>query len=700
MKRIIFLFAFIFVLAMSLASCELILPDGTLPDGVLPEGVLPDGILPDGILPDNSGTENNYDVEAAASYLYNSKLKDYEGKETPNDFELPAKVLRDNVTYTVTWITGNPKVTIKEGSTANFIAIDIPSSNDVAFEYKIIAIVKDPDGKTAVKEVTAKVPVIQAQVGVVDAPVAGVAYKLFLDQKTLERKLYALNTFKSGKLQVTNDAKNAPDYFVEVTTGGYYIYTEVNGVKQYLSVAKVAKPDNSGFYDNVVYTDAATSVWAYDTEFSVWYASIEAETFGLGAYSSNESMGISNISFFKDEAKKDGQYPAKFMTKEYAESLTPDVGVVGPEEPAADSTLTLAQATEFGLKFLHNTYSKNKYYIEGKITNIDNADYGNLIIADDNGGSLTIYGSFINGDKFGQSSNQPKIGDTVKLYGIIGQYSNKAQMKNADIVAINGAAVGGGSSNTPSDISVEDFLAQAFALTDNNSINGPFTFEGVVIGRSTDGYNNVIVALGGHNDKGIMMYKVTDERLVDGATVNFTAGSVKNYKGTIEFMNVTINSINGVAEDNSGADTPGSGSSATITLPDSYKATLDMMGSTNVVEITGDKSVYTANDLTYTNNKASSATANSNYTPTSYAARAYKGSTITLEYAAGFTTVVIVLDDYQSGQYLTAFDDMAITGATVARNNDTVIIVFAQSVTSFTTPELPSQARIETISVA
>jgi LPXTG-motif cell wall-anchored protein len=33
--------------------------------------------------------------------------------------------------------------------------------------------------------------------------------------------------------------------------------------------------------------------------------------------------------------------------------------------------------------------------------------------------------------------NKPVVGDTVKLYGIVGQYNGKPQMKNAWIVAIN-----------------------------------------------------------------------------------------------------------------------------------------------------------------------------------------------------------------------------------------------------------------------
>ena len=494
----------------------------------------------------NKDEGTKYDVEGAAGYLYTSQLKDMAGKETPNDFDLVAKVVRDGVTYTVTWTSDNANVTIGESSKgASFVTVNVPENNDTAFTYKLTATVKAPDDTTAVKEVTLTVPVVKAEEGVVKAPVEGVAYKLNINQKALERNIYALSTFKSGKLEATNDPKQATDYFVEVTDGGYYIYAMVSGAKKYLSFAKVPNP-NGGYYDNVVYTDEATSVWAYDSEYSVWYVTYEAATFGLGAYSTNEAFGVSGINFFRDEDKKDGQYPARFMTKEYAETLEPEEGVTGPEELPKDTLLTLAQASEFALKFLHNNYSDNKYYVEGKITNIDNSKgYGNLIIADDNGGSLTIYGSYINGVKYGDQDIELKVGDVVKVYGRLGQYNNVAQMKNGDVVLINGKEP----DKAPSvEITVEEFLAMAFALEVGAEQTGPFTFDGVVSGHSDDSYKNVIVVLGGQTDKALLCYRVTDERLTVGTTFNFTAGKVKNYNGTVEFMDVVINSINGVAE--------------------------------------------------------------------------------------------------------------------------------------------------------
>ena len=131
--------------------------------------------------------------------------------------------------------------------------------------------------------------------------------------------------------------------------------------------------------------------------------------------------------------------------------------------------------------------------------------------------------------------------------------------------------------------------------------------------------------------------------------------------------------------------------------PNATEVVLDMMGTTNLVSRTTTQTVYAANGITYTNDKASSTTDNYNQTGT-YAARAYQGSTVKIEYA-NMVKIVIVLDDYQDGKYLPGFDGMTVSGATITRAGDTVTIVFESPVNVFQSGELAKQARIETIKV-
>ena len=108
-------------------------------------------------------------------------------------------------------------------------------------------------------------------------------------------------------------------------------------------------------------------------------------------------------------------------------------------DPAADSTLTVKEAIELGLSKLHNVFTENKYYVTAEITEIYNDIYGNMRVTDADGNILTIYGTFdADGtNRYDAMETKPVVGDTVKLYGIVGQYNGTPQMKNAWIIAIN-----------------------------------------------------------------------------------------------------------------------------------------------------------------------------------------------------------------------------------------------------------------------
>lgn len=90
-----------------------------------------------------------------------------------------------------------------------------------------------------------------------------------------------------------------------------------------------------------------------------------------------------------------------------------------------------------------NVLTTDKYYATGKIKSIVQATYGNMYIEDTEGNELYIYGLYINGAKYGDATTKPVVGDTIVVYGAMTSYSSKAQMKNADLVELNGTAIGG-----------------------------------------------------------------------------------------------------------------------------------------------------------------------------------------------------------------------------------------------------------------
>ena len=107
-----------------------------------------------------------------------------------------------------------------------------------------------------------------------------------------------------------------------------------------------------------------------------------------------------------------------------------------PSTPAADSTLTIAQALAYADTFEHNTYSEGKYYVVGEITEVYNTQYGNMKIKDADGNILTVYGTYSADGKtrYDALETKPVAGDTIKVYGILGKYNTTLQMKNGWII--------------------------------------------------------------------------------------------------------------------------------------------------------------------------------------------------------------------------------------------------------------------------
>lgn len=107
-------------------------------------------------------------------------------------------------------------------------------------------------------------------------------------------------------------------------------------------------------------------------------------------------------------------------------------------DPAADTVLTVKAAAELGASKDHNAYTTGKYYVTGTIKSIASDVYGNMTIEDADGNELYVYGTW-NEDgsvRYDALTDQPQVGDTVTVYGIIGQYNGTAQMKNGWFKAV------------------------------------------------------------------------------------------------------------------------------------------------------------------------------------------------------------------------------------------------------------------------
>ena len=85
--------------------------------------------------------------------------------------------------------------------------------------------------------------------------------------------------------------------------------------------------------------------------------------------------------------------------------------------------------------YFGSTYSPDKFYVEGNVVSFANETYGNPTISDDTG-SLYVYGLYSEDGStlYGSMETKPVVGDTVKLYGVLGTYNNAVQMKNGWMV--------------------------------------------------------------------------------------------------------------------------------------------------------------------------------------------------------------------------------------------------------------------------
>ena len=135
--------------------------------------------------------------------------------------------------------------------------------------------------------------------------------------------------------------------------------------------------------------------------------------------------------WFTSVANENGPTPS--VTNFEEPTATPEI----PSEPTADSTLTVEEGVNLGSSQEYNTFTESKYYITGVITEIYNSTHGNMKITDKTGKILTIYGTW-NADgttRYDKLNVKPVAGDTVTIYGVVGQYNGVPQLKNGWIVA-------------------------------------------------------------------------------------------------------------------------------------------------------------------------------------------------------------------------------------------------------------------------
>ena len=190
-----------------------------------------------------------------------------------------------------------------------------------------------------------------------------------------------------------------------------------------------------------------------------------------------------------------------------------------------------------------SSYTAEKYIAGGIITEVQQATYGNIVIKDENGDSILVYGTFIGGKKYGEADKKPVVGDYVVVVGVVGQYKGTAQMKNADITYFVAPST------------VNDAITAGSATASNVYSEDNYLLTGVITEVQNDKYGNVVIK--GADDKTILLYGLYDQvgtrydgmakKPAVGDTIT-VFGPTGNYKGTAQIKNATLVGFTAKAE--------------------------------------------------------------------------------------------------------------------------------------------------------
>ncbi len=124
----------------------------------------------------------------------------------------------------------------------------------------------------------------------------------------------------------------------------------------------------------------------------------------------------------------------KGNTKEVqnARLIDHQAGVVVPPSIAPGSTITIAEA----LALAGSTGANDRFYITATVKTVTKAIYGAMVLVDENGDEISVYGSS-NADGtvgYADMEDKPYKGDTVTVYATLQDYNGSKEIKSAWII--------------------------------------------------------------------------------------------------------------------------------------------------------------------------------------------------------------------------------------------------------------------------
>ena len=414
--------------------------------------------------------------------------------------------------------------------------------------------------------------------------------------------------------------------------------------------------------------DVTANVAVADSKYAVVWTTDNAEI----SIVAGKDSAFYTVTLPKDNTEEIAFKLTATITDENGESASTSFTFVVPVSTTGN-VLTIPEATELGLAQGTGSYTTDKYFVSGKITKITQENFGNMSIEDEAGNSIFIYGTFDpSGNQYGNmTSNKPVVGDTITVYGVVGNYNGTAQLLDAVITVVNGTQIGENIDAAPTDMTIPEALAAAVGT--KVVVKG----QVIMVNQTWDaGYKNMSVTIADAEGNELYIYRMGTQ-VIAGDFITVT-GTVGEY-----------NSAKQIAQ----------GATAVVTghkdlVVDANCHNLSFSAKANRTEFDTSKQVWQQNGVTVTNNKSAST---SNVADYAGPARFYASSQLIVEYS-GMTKIVF---DCNNKDYATALVGSigTVSGVTVTQNNDKVTVVFASAVDSFNIAKLNAQVRMDAIDV-
>jgi len=331
-------------------------------------------------------------------------------------------------------------VTLGEGDKAAEYYLGTYNNYDTMSSSNISYINEENAGKTQFPAQVGHLELIAAEFNAEE--VAAGTFKLALEQANLGKTLYATGVLTDRNfLETTDKYANAADFELIAVEGGFQI--KVNG--KYLEIFLNDKNKNQ-----LRLADEPTCVWTTKQmgSFTLLVVTLgegdSAAEYYLGTYNSYDTMSSSNISYINEDNAGKTQFPAQvghLGPKTAAEEQGQGEGGEGGEETPTNPTHAGTEADPFdvadailvGSKLENGAYTDEKSYVKGVVNSVKSYDIKNEaqevigkdynLVLKDGDNTLSISYALLSAEMA-----EPKVGDTVVVFGFIEKFNDKASM--------------------------------------------------------------------------------------------------------------------------------------------------------------------------------------------------------------------------------------------------------------------------------